>query len=903
MQTKPDNSPSFAKLHLLLIRVIGVLIPRRLRADWRQEWEAELQSREILLAEWEKLNWQNKFDLLRRSFGAFWDALLLQPRRLEDEMFQDVHFGVRMLLRHKRFTIVAVLTLALGIGANTAIFSVVNNVLLRPLPYEQSDRLVTIWENNVTLNRNHEKPSPGNYHDLRNASEMFESSAAWWVTARTLTGGQDAEQVQCALVTPDFFRTLRASAAHGRVFSAAETEGTVMTLASQYAAGDRIVVISDALWRSRFGASPDAVGSSITINGTDWRIQGIMTPQFTLPSREVALWVPWDLSRTYAARFADGPPRDFRFLNVIARLQPEVTLEQAQAKITAFSAALAEQHPKQNLGWQLQLVPMMEEQVGKTRPLLLVLLAAVAMVLLIACANVASLWLTRAAGRQREAAVRAALGATQMRLIRQWLTESLLLAMLGGLVGFALAQYGLSALLALAPTSIPRLEEVTIDRRVLLFTVALTALTGVLTGLFPAWRNARTAVAITLKESGEKGAIGSSSQRFRQALVVAEIALAVVLLIGAGLLTRSFARLIAVEPGFDTHNLLTMHISLNGQKYGQGQAAPYYQQLLEQLRAVPGVQAAAAVTTLPMSRTGSDFERPYWRANEPEPSANADKVSVRMATPEYFPTLGVPVLAGRNFTAQDQMETPAVLIVSESFARKVWPEESPHGKQLMLDYTRGKYAYEVVGVTRDIRYYGLKSQPQSEVFIPHAQNAYLPMNVVVRTKTDPLQLVGAVRKVVRDLDATQPVSQVSTMEQLIQHSLAPDQFALALIGLLAALALLLASVGVYGVLSYSVTQRTQEIGIRMALGAKATDVLRMILGQGLRLAGAGVLLGIMGALALTRWITILLFNTPATDPATYIGVALFLIVVALLACYLPARKATQIDPIQALRHD
>ncbi|MBL8191487.1 MAG: ABC transporter permease, partial [Acidobacteria bacterium] len=342
---------------------------------------------------------------------------------------------------------------------------------------------------------------------------------------------------------------------------------------------------------------------------------------------------------------------------------------------------------------------------------------------------------------------------------------------------------------------------------------------------------------------------------------------------------------------------------LNGQKYGQGQAAPYYRQLLEQLRAVPGVQAAAAVTTLPMSRTGSDFERPYWRANEPEPSANADKVSVRMATPEYFPTLGIPVLAGRNFTAQDQMETPAVLIVSESFARKVWPEESPLGKQLMLDYTRGKYAYEVVGVTRDIRYYGLKSQPQSEVFIPHAQNAYLPMNVVVRTKTDPLQLVGAVRKVVRDLDATQPVSQVSTMEQLIRHSLAPDQFALALIGLLAALALLLASVGVYGVLSYSVTQRTQEIGIRMALGAKATDVLRMILGQGLRLAVAGVLLGIMGALALTRWITILLFNTPATDPATYIGVALFLIMVALLACYLPARKATQIDPIQALRHD
>jgi putative ABC transport system permease protein len=523
-------------------------------------------------------------------------------------------------------------------------------------------------------------------------------------------------------------------------------------------------------------------------------------------------------------------------------------------------------------------------------------------VLLVACANVASLWLTRAALRQHETAVRAALGATRARLVRQWLTESLLLAALGGASGLALAQYGLTALLALAPAGIPRLDEVAMDSRVLLFTLAATALTGLLTGLLPAWRGARTELAARLKEGGEKGAVGAAARRFRQSLVVAQIALALLLVVGAGLLTRSFARLVAVEPGFDTSNLLTMHISLNGQAYGQGKAGPYYQQLLERLRALPGVMAAAAVTTLPMSSAGTDFERPFWRANEPEPSAAADNVSVRMATPEYFPTLDIPLLAGRNFTAQDRAETPAVIIVSESFARKVWPGESAVGKQLMLDYTRGKYAYEVVGVTRDIRYYGLKSQPQAEVFIPHAQNPYLPMNVIVRTLADPLQLVSAARQVARELDAAQPVSQVNTMEWLIQRSIAPDRFALALLGLLAALALLLAGVGIYSVLSYAVAARTHEIGVRMALGATARDVLRLALGEGMRLALVGIALGLLSAYALTRLMEPLLFSVSATDPLTLGAGALLLALVAWLACYVPARRAAKVDPLIALRH-
>ena len=899
-----DSTPiTRFRFWLWLIRLIGVIVPQRLRADWKQEWEAELQHREQMLAQWDRLDWRSKLDLMRRSASAFWDALWMQTYRWEDAMVQDIRFAVRMLVKRPVITLISIFTLALGIGANTAIFSVVNSVLLNPLPYEHADRLVMLWDNNAELGRLHQGPAPGNYQDLRNVSGIFETSAAYYVTARTLTGEHDAEQVQSALVTPDFFSTLRVHPARGSVFSAAETLGVATTSAMQDAAGDRVVVISDALWRRRFGAAPDAVGGTLTINGTDWRVQGILPPQFAFPDREVDLWIPWDMSRSYAPRFAAGPPRDFRFLRVVARLQPQLTLSQAQEQLTAFSASLAERHPKENKGWQLQLTPLLEEQVGKTRPLLLLLLAAVTLVLLIACANVASLWLTRAAARQGEAAIRGALGATHTRILRQWLTESLLLALLGGAVGLALASYGLNALLALAPSGIPRLDEVAIDRRVLFFTLAVTTLTGLVTGLFPAWRNARTELVTTLKQGAGKGVVGVASQRFRHSLVVAQIALALLLLVGAGLLTRSFARLITVEPGFDTRNLLTMHISLNAQVYGQGKAGPYYQQLLERLRALPGVVSAAAVTTLPMSSVGTDFERPYWRADEPEPSASTDKVSVRMATPEYFPTLGIPLRAGRNFTAQDRAESPAVIIVSQSFANKVWPGEIAIGKRLMLDYTRGKYAYEVVGVTSDIRYYGLKSRPQTEVFIPHAQNTYLPMNVVVRTEGDPSQLIGAVRQVVRGLDPTQPISQVNTMERLLERSIAPDRFALALIGLLALLALLLANVGVYSVLSYTVATRTHEIGVRLALGATSGDVFRLTLGQGLRLTLLGIALGSLAAYALTRLMEPLLFGVRATDPLTFVGGALLLMLVAWLACYVPARRATRVDPLTALRHE
>jgi len=528
------------------------------------------------------------------------------------------------------------------------------------------------------------------------------------------------------------------------------------------------------------------------------------------------------------------------------------------------------------------------------------LFAAVAMVLLIACANVAGLLMARAAARQREIAVRSALGASRLRLMRQLLTESVILALLGGVLGLALTGACLDLLVALAPANVPRIDQITVDGRVLAFTMIVSVVTGIVFGLFPALKGSRTELTSALKEGGAGG--GLSHHRFLKTMIVAEIAIALALMAGAGLLTRSFMRLLKADPGFDPKNLLTMHITLDGMAY-RGRATEYYQQLIQKLESLPGVVSAAAVTTLPMSDVGVDFDRPYWREGDPEPGGEGDKVDIRMATPGYFKTMGMTLIKGRQFTDQDRRDTPAVIIVNESMAGKVWPNEDPIGKRLMVDYNRGKYAYEVVGVTRGISYYGLRSRPRPELFIPHAQNAYLPMNVVVRTATDPAQLVNAVKDALRALDPKQPAHNLVTMEQFIARSLAPDRFAMWLLGLLSTLALLLTATGVYGVMSYAVNQRTREFGVRMAMGAQTGDVARLALKQGIELTLLGVMLGVAGALALTRLMKNLLFGVSAADPATFMTIALLLTLVAMLACYVPARRAARVDPLVALRHE
>ncbi|HEX5886582.1 MAG TPA: ABC transporter permease [Pyrinomonadaceae bacterium] len=814
---------------------------------------------------------------------------------------QDLRYAVRRLAHKPGFTLVVVLILALGIAANTAIFSVVNSVLLAPLPYDDPDQLVVIKETNPSSVVERDNVSPANFLDLEQRG-LFDSVAAFYETASTLQGSQDAEQVPTAQVSVNFFKTLGVKPAVGQPFPE-EISGAAFEL-GRFLSGDRIVVISDGLWKRRFAADPSIIGKKITINRSEWEVAGVMPSGFTIPSKKTDIWLPWDIARTYnAQRFPKGPPRDWRFLNVIGRIKQSSTGEETQNRLSLIYEGLAERFPETNRGWSATVIPLHEEVVSSSRLILLMLFGAVGMVLLLACANVAGLVLAQSTARKREFALRLALGASRARLVRQQLTESFLLALLSGIAGVTLAWHGLDLLLSLAPLDTPRISEVSIDARVLLFALAISITTAVVFGLLPALKASRAELFITLKDAGTKGLAGRlATHRFRNAMVVAEVALALVLVTCAGLFVRSFVHLMSIDPGFNSDNLLTMHITLDSATYDR-RSAEYYRQLIERIEAIPSVTSAAAVTTLPMSDVGVDFKRPYWREGEPEPRGDGEKTAVTMATPGYFKTMGISLLQGRNFSEYDRRDTVAVMIVSKNLADKVWPNENPVGKRLMLDYNRGKYAYEVVGVISSIRYYGLKADPRPEVFIPHAQNAYLPMNLVVRTTSDPNRLIEPVKAQVREIDPTQPVSNMTTMDTLISRSVAADRFSMWLLGLLASLALALATTGLFSLLSYLVSQRTHEIGVRMALGAQRRDIFQLVLGQGALLLAAGLAIGLGGSFICTRLFSSLLFGVSATDPLTFIFTPALLSLAALFACYVPARRATKVDPLVALRTD
>ncbi len=809
----------------------------------------------------------------------------------------DLRHAFRLLRASPGFAALAVLTLAAGIAANTVVFGVVSAVLLRPLPYGDADRLVMLWDTNAELSRLHEAASPANLLDLEREDTGLSAMAGWFETARTLQGRDDAEQVNSAQVTTAFFDVLDVQPALGRVFGATDTQGAALDGTGQYSSGDRVVVMSDGLWRRRFGAQPDLVGQTIEINRAPWRVVGILPAGFAMPSREVDLWMPWDAK----AGLSRGNTRDSRFVRVVARLAPGVGLDQAQERIAAVYARLADEYPKANRGWSATLTPLREEIVGEARPGLMAMFGAVALVLLIACANVASLLLARAAVRRREVAIRAALGASRGRIIRQLVVESLTISLVAGVVAVLATPMGLDLVRAIAPPDIPRLDEAVIDLRVMLFALSVSIITGLVFGLMPALRGSTSRVASTLRDGATRSTTSRTVNRLQSATVVAEVALALVLVTGAGLFARSFQQILAVDPGFDTRRLLTMHITLDGTAY-RGRAAGYFQELADRLGALPGAQAAAAVSTLPMSDVGVDFDRPYWREGDAEPGGEADKVGIRMATPGYFEMMGITMLRGRDFTRQDRRETPAVLVVSERFARKVWGSaDAAIGRRLMVDYNRGKYPYEVVGVTRDVRYYGPRNDPREEVYIPHAQNAYLPMNVVVRTSGDPALMKTAVMAAVRGMDATQPAHHVRTMDELLAGTLATERFVTWLFLAMAVLALTLAATGVYGLMSYVVTQRTHEAGVRMALGARAIDVVGLLLRQSLTLALAGVVVGGVIAAGAARVVSGLLFQVSPSDPLTFLASALLLVTTGLVAAWIPARRAVRIAPTEALR--
>jgi putative ABC transport system permease protein len=822
-----------------------------------------------------------------------------------ETLLQDIRYSARTLLKTKGFAAAATLALALGIGANSAIFSVVNAVLLRPLPYANSDRLVLISETNMQPQAMSDQlpVAPANFVDWREQQSSFESMGACANNIFNLTGTGEPERIMGMFATAGMFDTLGVRPLVGRVFSNEEEEP----------GNGRVVVLSHSLWQRRFNAEASAIEKAITLNNEPYTIIGVMPEGFRSVSRisggaalaDSELWLPFS-STSRAAEFMRN--RTTHLLAVIARLKPAVTREQAEADLAAIASRLEQAYPESNSGFGINITPMHEQIVGKTRPMLLVLLGAVAFVLLIACANVANLLLARAAARQKEIAIRTALGASRGRLVRQLLTESLLLSLAGGTAGILLALWGVDLLRGLAPRDLPRLSEVRLDLGVIGFTLMISILTGLVFGFAPAFGASKPDLNETLKE-GSRGSTRSFGGRssLRSMLVVSEVALALVLSIGAGLMIRSFLRLQQVNPGFNAANVATLELALPPNKYQKAEhQKAFFQEVIRRVENLPGVQSAGITNAVPLSR--GDRSAGFTIDGRPDPAqGEGPSASVRTISADYFKAMGIPLLAGRFFTEADRTGAPDVTIINEALARRYFPNADALGKRILstrLQLLGGEpVTREIVGIVGDVRHFGLDIEPRAEMYLPYNQDAWPGMNLMVRASTDPTALVAAVRNEIWAVDKDQPIYNVKSMEQRVAESTSQRRFNMLLLVVFAFVALMLAAVGVYGVMSYSVTQRTHELGIRQALGAQAADVVRLVVGQAIALAGAGVALGLAASFALTRLMSGLLYGVSATDPLTFAVIPLVLIGVALVASFVPARRATKVDPMIALRHE
>ena len=811
-----------------------------------------------------------------------------------EALLQDVRYGARLLARHRVFTLVAVLTLALGIGANTAIFSVVNELLLHPLPYPGADRLVMVWE--ITSQGTHQNPtSRSNFRAWRERSGSFAGMAAFTDQRLSLTGGGEPEEVPVQYATPELFRVLGVEPILGRGLTQDDADRD-----------EPVAVLSHSFWQRRLGGDPNAVGKPIQLNGSPYTVIGVLPKGFewhirtkSSTGRPAEIW-------TILPMPEEGQAGQFgRFLSVVARLKPGSSLDAAKAEMKAIAARRAVEDQEHNLGCTVEILTLREQFVGKIRPALLVLLGAVGFVLLIACANVANLLLSRAAAREKEIVLRTALGARRVRVVRQLLTESLLLAGLGSLLGLALAWLGLRALIAISPRDLVSLQGIGLDLPVLALTLVVSLATGLLFGLTPALEATRLNLGDALKE-GSKGAAGqdSRSRRLRGALVIAEVALALVLLAGAGLLVKSFARLQGIDTGFETENVLTLVVRLPDGKYTEDrQIVDFFHQATERIRTLPGVRAAGAVNYLPLyggPGSATDFTV---EGRPAPPPGQAPGTSVRVADPGYFNALGIPLLRGRNFTDVEAREARKVVIINAAMARQHFAGENPIGKRISVEMFETPVATEIIGIVGDVRYDSLVDEAPPTVYFPPPDLTYPFMTLIVRTDGDPAAMAPAVRREIRTIDPDQPVSDVRTMTQVMSDTVSRARFSTLLLGLFAAMATLLATVGIFGVMSYSVTLRTREIGLRMALGAPQSQVLKTILKQGLTLTLIGIAVGLIGALALTRVLSGLLFGVASTDPATFTAIILLLTFVSMIACYIPARRATRVNPLIALRYD
>jgi putative ABC transport system permease protein len=802
-----------------------------------------------------------------------------------ESFIMDLRYGTRSLLKKPGFTVTAVVALALGIGANTAIFSVINGVLLRSLSYAQPENIVMLWEANLSRTRLQNVVSPANFFDWQKGSTSFEYMAAAWDTRLNLTGGgAEPEEIEAQRVSAHFFSALGVQPSLGRSFAADEDRP----------GGNPVIVLSHRLWRSRFGGNASIIGQQVTVSGRAFSVIGVMPPDFDFLNAEVQAWTPLALDPAMDYR------QSGRFLRCVGRLKPGVPIEQAHAELNGIAKRLEETYPAYNKGWSVNLVPIHEQIVGDIRPILIVLFGAVAFVLLIACANVANLLLSRAAARHKEFALRAALGASRLRLVRQMLTESVLLSLTGGAAGVALAYWGIQMLIAFGPANIPRLHEITIESRVLGFTFVVALLTGVLFGLLPALQASRPDLNDALKQSA-RGSTGGKSRVFRNLFVVAEVSLALVLLIGAGLMIRSFFRLHSVRTGFSSEHVLTMRVQLPSAKYPEAQQrGNFFKQARDRIAALPGVNAVGAINFLPLNGLASSTSFDIEGRPEPAPGEKPG-TEVRVVTPNYFTAMGIPLLKGRVLDEHDGAESRA-LVINETFAKKFFPNEDPVGKRLIINWDP-KVADEIVGVVADIKESALDRDANPAIYWPHPREPYQFMNFILRTATDPMIAASAAQKEIRAIDPDQPVADVRTMEAVVAKSIARPRFNALLLGIFAAVALVLASVGLYGVMNYSATQRTHEIGIRMALGATKTDVMRLVVGNGMLLSFIGIAIGVVAASGLTRVMQSFLFGVEATDALTFGAVSALLVLVALVASYIPARRATLVNPVIALRYE
>ena len=808
-------------------------------------------------------------------------------------LWQDLRYGARMLVKTPAVTLVAIIALTLGIGANTALFSVVNAVLLRSLPYTEGERLAIVWEDRKSGTGNAQNViNLGNFYDWKDQNSVFADMAAFFDRNVNLTSDGEPEEVPGQIATTNLFSVLGVNALKGRTFAADDGKP----------GQPNVVVISYNLWQRRFGGG-EVVGHKIMLSNQENTIIGVLPPDVgwyvqkgSMISQSPEIWSPWQVSNALRERHG-------RFARAVARLKPGVTLAQAQNEMNIIGARLEQQYPEFNTKWGVNVVPLRTQLTGEIRRPLLVLLGAVGFVLLIACANVANLLLARASSRKKEIAVRAGLGASRWRIARQLLTESVLLSLVGGAFGLLLAWWGTRALIALSPAGLMDLHSVAVNLPVLGFTFALTLLTGIVFGLVPAIEAARFDLNDSLKEGGKNIGGGSRSHRLRNVFVVTQVALALVLLVGAGLFMKSLSRLRSVEPGFNSNNLLTMRVSLPGRKYDTDpKVMNFFNRAIEQLQALPGVDAVGAINTLPFAgpHSGTSLEV----EGQPKlPPGQKLSTGICVTDANYFRAMQIPLKRGRLFTEQEAREMRHVVVVNETFARTNLPGQDPLGKRVTINMKDEDAPTEIIGVVGDTKHLDLVTETEAMAYWPQPELVYGSMTLVIRTQGNPMSIATSARNVIRSIDPEQPIGEMSTMEGLLAKSIARSRFNATLLAVFSLVALVMAAVGIYGVMSYSVQQRTHEIGLRMALGAQQSDVLRLIVKQGIILGSVGVAAGLIASFGLTRLIVSLLFEVPATDTKTFAAVAGGLFLITLIACYIPARRATKVDPLVALRYE